>query len=119
MTAWETAAQRLLAVLEAENGALARMDLTGAAACLGDKQAAVAALPADPPRTPALRDTARRLCQAADENRLLLERAIGVQSRVLEIVRDAVALRGADSRYARGGAPACAPCAPVSMVIKA
>lgn len=89
----------LAEVLARENAALATLDLAAAIALLSDKRAAAEAFAraaaADPGlATPALRDLAA-------ENRRLLERAMAIQSRVLDILAGAVARP--TQRYAAAG----------------
>jgi len=80
--------------LEAENTALAALDLPRAAGMLAEKQRAVAALAAAQPvaaRSEAAERVARRLRALGVENKRLLERAIAVQGRVIgTIARAAV-----------------------------
>lgn len=76
----------LAATLEAENGALARLDLAGAGSMLAAKEAAFAAtLGAAPPPPPLL----AALGELARANQHLLERAIATQARVLALVASA------------------------------
>ncbi len=120
MTVWEAACHRLIAALAAENLALARLDLQAASQCLEEKQAAIAALPPDPPpASGTFIEIARQLRGVGDENRRLLERAISVQSRVLSVVRAAAAGRGGEPGYRPGGARPRAPSAPLSLMIRA
>ena len=81
----------LSATLEAENAALATLDLPRAAAMVADKQRAIADLAAAeaPAPNPAAERMARRLRSLALENKRLLERAIAVQGRVIGIVAQA------------------------------
>ena len=76
--------------LEAENAALAALDLPRAAGMLADKQRAVAELRrrADRAgrRSEAAERMARRLQALAIENKRLLERAIAAQGRVIGVV---------------------------------
>ena len=116
------AADELAAVLTAENGALAAGDLCGAGGMLAAKTRAVAAFEAarsEPvPTGPRAEDIARRITFLGAENRRLLERALLVQGRVLEmIVRatppapDAIGYRAAGRGYAA--------CRPPPMAIRA
>ena len=95
MTTATQAGLRLEAILRAENAALTRLDVAGASALLEQKLAAARELGSTPPlpRTPEAAAMALRLRDLADENRHLLERAILVQGRVVELV--ARAARGA------------------------
>ncbi len=89
-------AESLAALLVEENAALAALDLPRAAAMLRDKQRAAEALAtARPLAITALIDAAQqreaaalglRLAALAAENRRLLERAIAVQAKVIEII---------------------------------
>ena len=96
--------------LARENAALEAMDLSGAVLVLPDKRRALAALTeADPaPLTaeqrPAMELALRRLRALAGENRMLLKRALTVQSRVIEIVAGAMPRAEAAGRYAAPGA---------------
>ena len=83
----------LSATLEAENAALAALDLPRAAALVADKQRAIADLAAAeaPAANPAAERMARRLRALALENKRLLERAIAAQGRVIGIVAQAAA----------------------------
>jgi hypothetical protein len=85
-----TAATALVETLEAENAALAALDLPRAAGLLADKQRAVAEFAAAAPQ-PAAQRTARRLRALAIENKRLLERALAVQGKVIGIVARAAA----------------------------
>lgn len=84
------AAAALVETLEAENAALARLDLPGATSLLAEKQRTVAEFAAIEPH-PAAERVARRLRALALENKRLLERAIAVQGRVIGIVAQAAA----------------------------
>jgi hypothetical protein len=93
------AAERLAAILAAENAALRRADFAAAVAMVPAKEAAMADLvrqPKPPIAAPALFRQAQRLRDLAAENQSLLARAITVQTRILRIV-------------ARAGAPPQAP----------
>lgn len=117
-TAMLSAAAWLSRVLAAENAALLALDIPAAAALLQDKLAAahglsVAAAEAgrSPTRlssrgTPEAAGLALQLRDLAEENRRLLERAVLVQGRVLDMVARA-ASRGAaqaSGRYGPGSA---------------
>lgn len=109
-----SAAARLIGVLAAENTALLALDVPAAAALLEEKLAAargLAQVSAGRPaarQTPELAGLALRLRDLAEENRRLLEHAILVQGRVLDMVaraaRQGVAQSG--GRYGAGGAAA-------------
>lgn len=112
------AATRLRDVLAAENVALLALDVPAAAALLEEKLAASRGLAAAAAGRSAVRQTseaaslaaslALRLRELAEENRVLLERAIQVQGRVLDMVARA-ARQGAlqaGGRYGAGGAGA-------------
>lgn len=95
------AAQRLAEALRAENEALARLDLSAAAALAGPKQQASDAFAAaydaanrTNSRTEGVEraraeELAGRLRDLGTENRRLLERAIDLQSRVIETIAGA------------------------------
>jgi hypothetical protein len=88
------AGMALADTLEAENTALAALDLPRAAGMLADKQRAVTALAAVrsvPARSEAADRVARRLQALAVENKRLLERAIAVQGRVIGVIARAAA----------------------------
>ncbi len=108
------AATRLRTVLTAENAALLALDVPAAAALLQEKLAAAQGLAGAAARRPAPRQTsesaglALQLRDLAQENRQLLERAIVVQGRGLDMVaraarQDAVQSGGC---YGAGGAAA-------------
>jgi hypothetical protein len=104
-----TAAGVLADLLMAENAALTALDLPRAAAMLGDKQRAAAGFVAvqDSPIVAAHREAAERLAQhlrsLAAENRMLLERAIAVQGRVIGVIARAAASVVAPSGYGARG----------------
>ncbi len=109
----DQAVQRLAQVLLAENTALTAMDFGRAGALLAPKHAAADALAA------ALRASAPQeadpaslaeLGNLADENRRLLNRAMRVQRRVLDLVARAARSSQPVSRYgASGGLSHTAP----------
>ena len=110
-----TAAARLVQVLTAENAALRALDAPAAAALLEEKLAAARALaeaaaqrPAAALQTPESAGLALKLRELAEENRQLLEHAILVQSRVLDMVARAARQGAAQSsgRYGASGAAA-------------
>jgi len=109
------AGQRLAEALRAENEALAALDLSRAASLANGKIAASDAFaaayaaqakhgtaPAGPVREAAA-ILARRLDELGQENRRLLERAVALQSRVIETIAGAALPRAA---AAPGYAPA-------------
>jgi len=103
MTQDAMAAGAVLAeTLEAENAALAVLDLPRAASLLDDKQRAVAGLAearsASMPNDAGLR-MARRLQALAAENKRLLERAIAAQGRVIGVVAKAASASVTPSGY--------------------
>ncbi len=109
-----TAAARLVEVLTAENAALRILDAPAAAALLEEKLAAarglaeVSAVRPAAPQTPETAGLALQLRDLAAENRLLLERTIQVQARVLDMVARAARQGAAQSggRYVASGAAA-------------
>ncbi len=112
MTTSLLAATRLVQVLTAENAALLALDMP-AAALLEEKLAAARGLAQASAARPAARHPdavglALQLRDLAQQNRVLLERAIVVQGRVLDMVacaaRQGVAQAG--GRYGAGGAAA-------------
>ncbi len=113
MTTSLLAATRLVQVLTAENAALLALDMPAAAALLEEKLAAARGLAQASAARPAARHPdavglALQLRDLAQQNRVLLERAIVVQGRVLDMVacaaRQGVAQAG--GRYGAGGAAA-------------
>jgi flagellar biosynthesis/type III secretory pathway chaperone len=108
------AAQRLSEALRAENEALARLDLNSAAALALPKQQASDAFAAafdaanrteskavGPDRAKA-EELAGRLRDLGAENRRLLERAIALQSRVIETIAGATRPAGPGTYGERG-----------------
>ena len=111
---WIDAAQRLVDLLQKENEALKRLDFPAAVALVAAKEAALADL-TKPPATPmapaplapaplapaplAPAPLARRLVALAAENRSLLERAIAVQTRIVQIIARAAVPPPATMRY--------------------
>jgi hypothetical protein len=96
------AAQHLADVLAQENEALQRLDFTAAATLLSVKDAALANLVKQPkidtpPAT--LVAVGQRLAKLISENQILLERAIGVQTRVVRIIARALTPPPAATRY--------------------
>ena len=109
-----SAATRLRSVLTAENAALMALDVPTAASLLDEKLVATQGLAAAAARRPAPGQTAEsaglalQLRDLAQQNRHLLERAIQVQGRVLDMVARAARQDAAQSsgRYGAGGAAA-------------
>jgi hypothetical protein len=101
------AAKRLADVLTQENDALRRMDFPAAVAMVPAKEAALTELTKQPaPNTvaPPLAALAQRLAGLATENQMLLQRAISVQTRIVQIVARACAPAPAVAPYGgRGG----------------
>lgn len=85
------AVERLAGVLAQENAALKRMDFTAAVALVPAKEAALAEMSRHAPpagtRSPAL----QALAGLAEENGVLLEQAIDVQTRIVRLVARAIA----------------------------
>ena len=100
----------LAETLEAENAALAALDLPRAAGMLADKRSAVAefdAVRTAPAPSEAAQRMARRLQGLAMENKRLLERAIAVQGRVIGVIaRAATAATRAGGLWTGAWAPA-------------
>ena len=95
--------------LARENAALEALDLSGAVAVLPEKRRALAllteadAVAVTAEHRQAMEIALRRLRALAGENRLLLERALTVQSRVIEIVASALPRAEPVRRYAAPG----------------
>jgi len=85
------AATHLADTLAEENAALAALDLPRAAAMLPRKQQAVAAFTTALAWGGATEPVAQRLRSLADENKVLLERAIAAQGRVIAVFARAAA----------------------------
>ena len=90
-TAALDAANQVAAVLAQENAALQRMDLPAAVALVAAKEAALADLVREAPLpssalSPVVLALGRRLIDLAEQNRILLERAIGVQARIVQMI---------------------------------
>jgi hypothetical protein len=108
------AGNRLVDILMRENAALQALDLPRAAAMLAEKQQAVDAFAAartaavSAASRPLIELLAHRLQALAEENRLLLERSIAVQNRVIGVVARAASRVVAAPCYGAGGAIACA-----------
>ena len=92
-------AARLAQILEQENAALASFDFPRAIALLTEKQEALRLFGAQPSGTPPA-----RLHDLAVANRRMLERAIAVQGRVIELVASALPQPATSGRYAASGA---------------
>ena len=100
------ATQHLADLLAQENDALRRMDFPAAVALVPAKEAALAELTKHAGLTavpPPLAAQARRLASLATENQTLLERAIAVQTRIVQIVARACAPPPAVARYGSQG----------------
>ncbi len=118
MTGAPTSADTLATILEQENAALRALDLATVAALAPAKKAAIEALVIAIPTPSADHDpgphAARRLRDLAAENRALLERAMAVQGRVIELVAAAIRPHASAPRYGATGALAygrqVAPC---------
>ena len=118
------AATALAELLDRENGALRALDFTAATALFPAKQRAadsfavaqskLGVLPAE--LRPEFERIARRLRDLAAENRRLLEHAISVQGRVIDIIVKALP-RALDTapRYGAQGASSLARLPPVAL----
>jgi hypothetical protein len=101
--------------LARENAALDALDLAAAVAVLPDKRRALALLTDAAPVTvsseqrPAMEAALRRLRDLAGENRVLLQRALTVQSRVIDIVAGALPRAHPGGRYSPSGARVIPP----------
>jgi hypothetical protein len=84
------AATRLADMLAEENAALAALDLPRAVAFLPEKQAAITAF-IGAARTPVPREFVERLHSLVQENKVLLERAMAAQGRVIAVIARAAA----------------------------
>ena len=111
MSLVRTAATHLLDVLEQENVALHQLDLAAATALLDAKRAALTMLQShDRDRAQeedadgSMRALARRLRDAASENKRLLERAMRAQHHVMSLLAHAARQHRPGGRYgAHGG----------------
>ena len=116
------AGTRLADALLAENEALARLDMPGAAALAGPKMRATDAFAAAfaaatkvgaRPDGAAQREGARAMAAQLEalgaENKRLLQRAISVQSRVIETIAAAALPRAANPVYGAAGRRPAAP----------
>jgi len=109
------AGQRLADALAAENAALESLDLAGAVPLSRAKQQASDAFAAAWVTTQrggttgdrAVRDSTlaltRRLQSLSEQNRRLLERAIGIQAQVIESIAGAARPRAGNGAYGAGG----------------
>ena len=105
----DDAIRRLSALLAEENAALEAMDFARAGGRLAAKHAAADALAAawraaDPGLM--IGEKMHDLGKLAEDNRLLLKRAMRVQSRVLDLVAKAARSASQLNRYGAGGKPA-------------
>lgn len=124
------AAQRLAEALRAENEALAKLDLSAAAALAGPKKQASDAFAAafdaasrtgaqtEPRDRARAEELAGRLRDLGVENRRLLERAIDLQSRVIETIAGAARPERPGTYGERGGVREGRP-APISLTSRA
>ena len=110
MSVWHEASTRLLDVLEQENVALRQLDLPAATVLLDAKRAALAAFESlarenvrreDADAT--MRALARRLRDAAAENKRLLERAMRAQHHVMSLLAHAARQSRPCGRYGSHG----------------
>ena len=85
-----TPASRLATILAEENAALAALDFPRAVALLPAKTLAAEAFRIAQATWPDPAEVAALLCELAEENRRLLQRAMDVQGRVIEIVARAI-----------------------------
>jgi hypothetical protein len=113
------AATRLVDILQAENAELQAMDFKAAGRLLVAKQAATAELTAAQAGAlfaPAgLQTLAQQLNELADENRLLLERAIAVQRRVLSTVVRAAQTAAPEPLYGPAGTQTVRPATALAL----
>jgi hypothetical protein len=115
---FDQAVQRLAKVLAAENAALQAMDFAAAGALLAAKHAAADALAAAMRAASASDPAPRSLVELgtlADENRRLLNRALRVQRRVLDLVARAARSSQPNGRYGARGKLAAFAAAPRSL----
>ena len=113
MTKTVTAAmQRLMDVLERENAALTALDYAGSAALMSEKRAALDAFErlrpnqGTPAWPPALLAAAEDLRQLTAANQRLLERALIVQGRIVQLIAHAASDAEPAPRYGATGKPA-------------
>ena len=95
------AVSRLCALLERENAALERLDFAAATLLLAEKQRALDAF-SNATASAAMRPLLQRLEGLVEANRTLLRHALSVQTRVIEIVAQALPAAETGGRY---GAP--------------
>ena len=115
------AVQTMTNLLTEENAALNAMDFARAGALLAPKHAAADALAAAwrvEPDSDAPHNELRQLGELAEQNRKLLNRAMRVQRRVLELVARAARGTQAGSRYGAGGRFTTAGNAPRSLTTR-
>ena len=110
--------QRLAEALRAENEALSALDLPSAAGLATAKMQAADAFAAafaaarktgaraEGPERRTAADLTDRLQHLGEENRRLLERAIAIQSRVIETIAGAALPRSGSGAYGAAGRPA-------------
>jgi flagellar biosynthesis/type III secretory pathway chaperone len=117
-------ASLLADTLAEENAALRALDLPRAAAMLPDKQRAAAGFMAaqaetiEAAQTEAAKSLVLRLQSLAQDNRLLLERAIAVQGRVIEVAARAAIPSVAPAGYSAHGKP-CQAHRPTAFALSA
>lgn len=106
------AAEHLATVLEQENAALSALDLAAASSLMDAKQRAAdqfaeaqegAKTPLAPGERDALRPIAARLRELGERNRILLERGLLVQQRVLGVIARAARTPPAAAGYGARG----------------
>ena len=93
--------ERLAGVLAQENAALKRMDFPAAVALVPAKEAALADMTRNASPSAARSAAMQTLAGLAEENRVLLERAIEVQTRIVGMVARAVAPARQGAHYKR------------------
>lgn len=114
------AVELLAGVLERENVALANLDLVRAASFLAEKRAAVETLAGATFAGEATIEAMPRLRDLAAENRRLLERAMAVQGRVIEVIARAGTRTVATAGYrANGGLAAYGRQQPLALSARA
>jgi hypothetical protein len=101
------AVEALANVLERENAALQQLDLPTAVALVPEKETAIQRLSRESagPPVPEQSGIAERLIRLTRENHALLERAIKVQARVIEIVARSYKAPPELRTYGPNGAP--------------
>jgi hypothetical protein len=115
------AVQAMTKLLTEENQALADMDFSRAGALLAPKHAAADALAAAwraATQTDAPQADLIKLGELAEENRRLLNRAMRVQRRVLDLVAKAARSAHAPTRYGAGGRAAGTNGSPRSLTTR-